>query len=94
MKREDKTRQPRHRAENREHKEEMFTKEQVISLAQLITAGVMGIGGKECAEDAQKLPMPLQEILISSILASRECMKEMIPGMLSSLAAKVAAAKK
>ena len=62
MKKEDsKNKQTRRRTENREHKEEMFTKEQVISLAQLITAGVMGIGGQECVEQAQELPKHYRE---------------------------------
>lgn len=94
MKKEDKTRQPRRQAENRGQKEEMFTKEQVMSLAQLITAGVMGIGGQECVDQAQELPMELQNILISSILASRQCMKDMVPSMLSSILAKAAAVKR
>lgn len=83
MKKEDKNK--RHHAEQ---KEELFTLDQVTSLAQLITAGVMGIGGQECVDQAEKLPNPLKAVLISSILASRACMKDMIPSMLSSLAAK------
>lgn len=69
-------------------REETFTADQVVKLAQLITAGVMGIGGEECVKDATELPETLQKILISSILASRECMKEMIPSMLGSILAK------
>lgn len=86
MKKEDKNKQ-RHA----EQKEKLFTLDQVISLAQLITAGVMGIGGQECADEAMKLPDPLKAVLVSAILASRECMKDMVPSMLSSLVAKVAA---
>lgn len=67
---------------------ETFTADQVVKLAQLITAGVMGIGNEDCAKEAMELPETLQKILISSILASRECMKEMIPSMLGSILAK------
>ena len=62
----------RHCSDNCECNKETFTEEQVVSLAQLITAGVMGIGSDECIAQAKELPMTLQRILISSVLASRE----------------------
>lgn len=67
---------------------ETFTADQVTKLAQLITAGVMGIGGKECAEEAKKLPETLQKIIIASVLAARSCMEEMVPSMLGNILAK------
>lgn len=73
---------------NKPKRNETFTADQVVKLAQLITAGVMGIGNEDCAKEAMELPETLQNILISSILASRECMKEMIPSMLGSILAK------
>lgn len=84
MKKENKTNR------NRQDKkpEERFTLEQVQSLAMLVTSGVLGIGGSECIEDAQKLPESLQKVLIASILAARECMKLQVPSMLASILAK------
>ena len=92
MKKEDSKNKQQHRrpVENRGHKEEMFTEEQVMSLVQLVTAGVLGVGNMDCVKQAQKLPMTLQRMLVASILASRECVGEMIPGMLSSVLAKAA----
>lgn len=85
MKREDKTNKNRHKAEN---KEKLFTLDQVQSLAALIAAGVMGIGGQECADEAKKLPEELKKVLVASIMAARECMMAQVPSMLASVLAK------
>lgn len=87
MKREDKTNRNRHKAENKSE-EKLFTLDQVQSLAALIAAGVMGIGGQECADEAKKLPEELKKVLVASIMAARECMMAQVPSMLASVLAK------
>ena len=84
MKKEDKTNKNRHRIEN----EEKFTLDQVQSLSALIAAGVMGIGGQECIEEAEKLPEELKIVLIAATMAARECMMAQVPSMLASVLAK------
>ena len=83
MKKEDKTNKNRHKA-----KEKLFTLDQVQSLAALVASGVMGIGGQECIEEAEKLPEELQKVLIAATMAARECMMAQVPGMLASVLAK------
>lgn len=85
MKREDKTNKNRHKSEN---KKKLFTLDQVQSLAALVAAGVMGIGGQECIEEAEKLPEELKKVLIAATMAARECMMAQVPSMLASVLAK------
>lgn len=95
MKKEDKTKN-RHKAENKalkncefsEAKEKLFTLDQVQSLAALVAAGVMGVGGLECVKEAEKLPEELQKVLIAATMAARECMMTQMPSMLASVLAK------
>lgn len=87
MKREDKTNRNRHKVENKSE-EKLFTLGQVQSLAALVASGVMGIGGPECAKEAEKLPEELQKVLIAAIMAARECMMAQVPSMLASVLAK------
>lgn len=87
MKKEDKTSKNRRKVENKPE-EKLFTLGQVQSLATLIAAGVMGIGGQECADEAKKLPEELQKVLIVAVLAARDCMEAQIPSMLASVLAK------
>lgn len=87
MKKEDKTNRNRHRVENKSE-EKLFTLDQVQSLAALIAAGVMGVGGQECIEQAEKLPIELKKVLVASVMAARECMMAQIPSMLASVLAK------
>lgn len=87
MKREDKTNKNRHKVENKSE-EKLFTLGQVQSLAALVASGVMGIGGPECIEEAEKLPEELQKVLIAAIMAARECMMAQVPSMLASVLAK------
>lgn len=87
MKREDKTNRNRHKVENKS-KEKLFTLGQVQSLAALVASGVMGIGGQECIEEAEKLPEELQKVLIAATMAARECMIAQVPSMLASVLAK------
>lgn len=100
MKKEDKTNRNRHKVENKsetpknsrseflEDKEKLFTLDQVQSLAALIAAGVMGIGGQECIEQVEKLPIELKKVLVASVMAARECMMTQVPSMLASVLAK------
>lgn len=92
MKKEDKTNRTRRRVENKpkdsKAEEKLFTLDQVQSLAALIAAGVMGIGGRECIEEAEKLPEELKKVLIAATMAARECMAAQIPNMLASVLAK------
>lgn len=100
MKKEDKTNRNRHKVENKpkapknsqsefsEAKEELFTLDQVKSLAALTATGVMGIGGQECIEEVEKLPIELKKVLIAVTLAARECMMAKVPSMLASVLAK------
>lgn len=87
MKREDKTNKNRPKVENKSE-EKLFTLGQVQSLAALVASGVMGIGGPECIEEAEKLPEELQKVLIAAIMAARECMMAQVPSMLASVLAK------
>lgn len=87
MKREDKTNKNRHKVENKSE-EKLFTLGQVQSLAALVASGVMGIGGPECIEEAEKLPEELQKVLIAATMAARECMMAQVPSMLASVLAK------
>lgn len=87
MKREDKTSKNRRKVENKP-KEELFTLGQVQSLAALVASGIMGIGGPECAKEAEKLPEELQKVLIAAVMAARECMMAQVPSMLASVLAK------
>lgn len=84
MKKEDKTNQNRHKVE----KEEKFTLDQVQSLSALIAAGILGIGGQECIDEAEKLPEELKKVLIATTMAARDCMMAQVPGMLASVLAK------
>lgn len=68
--------------------EEKFTLEQVQSLAALITAGVLCVGGKEYAEEAEKLPLSLKKVLIATILTGRDYVQSQIPSALASILAK------
>ena len=58
--------------------EKKFTLDQVQSLAALIAAGILGIGGQECIDSAEKLPEDLKAVLIATIMASRDCRKDSI----------------
>lgn len=97
MKRENKTNRNRHKTEVPKNlqnefsktEEKLFALDQVQSLAALVASGVMGIGGPECAKEAEKLPEELQKVLIAAIMAARECMMAQVPSMLASVLAKV-----
>lgn len=58
--------------------EEMYTLEQVQSLAALIAAGILGITGQECFDEAEKLPVELKKVLVASILAARDTIKSIV----------------
>ena len=58
--------------------EKKYTLDQVQSLAALIAAGILGIGGQECIDNAEKLPEDLKAVLVATIMASRDCMKDSI----------------
>ena len=96
MKKEDKTNRNQHKVENKalkncefsEAKEKLFTLDQVQSLAALVAAGVIGVGGLECVKEAEKLPEELQKVLIAATIAARECMMAQVPSMLASVLAK------
>lgn len=86
MKKEDKTNKNRHKVENKS--EEKFTLDQVQSLSALIAAGIIGVGGQECVDEADKLPEELKKVLIATIMAARDCMMAQVPSMLASVLAK------